>query len=113
MSERVRLLRTDWQRRQADLRQRKIWFLDETGVNLSLARMFGRAYGGQRANGNVPKNYGQSITVLGAMNRDGRMATLEVRGATDELVMLAFIREILAPVIERGDTVVMDNLTSH
>lgn len=113
MSERVRLMRVAWQRRQPDLRRRKIWFLDETGVNLSLARSFGRAFGGHRAMGNVPKNYGQSVTVLGAMNRDGQIATLEVRGATDELVMLAFIREILAPVIERGDIVVMDNLTSH
>lgn len=113
MSERVRLLRTDWQRRQPDLKGRKIWFLDETGVNLSLARSFGRAFCGQRAHGNVPKNYGQGITVLGAINRDGQMAALEVRGATDELVMLAFIREILAPVLEQGDVVVMDNLTSH
>ena len=113
MSERVRLLRTDWQRRQPDLRRRKIWFLDETGVNLSLARSFGRAFGGHRAMGNVPKNYGQGITVLGAMNRDGQIATLEVRGATDELVMLAFIEEILAPVLNQGDVVVMDNLTSH
>jgi len=113
MSERVRSLRTDWQRRQPELRRQKIWFLDETGVNLSLARSFGRAFGGQRALGNVPKNYGQSITVVGAMREDGRLATLEVRGATDELVMLAFIREILSPVLEPGDVIVMDNLTSH
>jgi transposase len=113
MSERVRLLRTDWQRQQPDLRQRRIWFLDETGVNLSLARSFGRAFGGHRAMGNVPKNYGTGVTVLGAMRGDGKLATLEVRGATDELVMLAFIREILAPVLDHGDVVVMDNLTSH
>lgn len=63
MSARVRLLRADWQRQQPDLRRRKIWFLDETGVNLSLARSFGHAIGGQRATGNVPKNYGAGITV--------------------------------------------------
>jgi len=114
LSERVRLQRVDWQRRrQPYLKQRKIWFLDETGVNLSLARTFGRAFGGQRANGNVPKNYGAGVTILGAMRSDGRLATLEVRGATDELVMLFFIREILTPVLEPGDVVVMDNLTSH
>ncbi|MEO6587697.1 MAG: IS630 family transposase, partial [Pyrinomonadaceae bacterium] len=96
-----------------DMKRRKIWFMDETGVNLALSRTFGRAFGGQRANGNVPKNYGVSVTVLGAMRCDGRLATLEVRGATDELVMLAFIREILSPVLEPGDVVVMDNLTSH
>lgn len=106
-------MRLEWRERQPDLKRRRVWFLDETGVNLSLARSFGRAFGGQRANGNVPKNYGQGITVLGAMNRDGELATLEVRGATDELVMLAFIEEVLSAALNRGDVVVMDNLTSH
>lgn len=82
-------------------------------MNLSLARTFGRAFGGHRANGNVPKNYGMGVTVLGAMNRDGELATLEVRGATDELVMIAFIDEVLRSVLKQGDIVVMDNLTSH
>lgn len=106
-------MRVEWQRRQTQLQKRKLWFLDETGVKLSLARSFGRAIGGHRATGNVPKNYGQGITVLGAMGGDGSLATLEVRGATDELVMLAFIDEVLRSVVKRGDVVVMDNLTSH
>lgn len=107
-------MRTHWRRhRQKRLRQSKVWFLDETGVNLSLARSFGRAAGGMRAFGNAPKNYGAGVTVLGAMRRDGQLATLEVRGATDEIVMLAFIEEILSAVLEKGDVVVMDNLTSH
>lgn len=107
-------MRVHWQRhRQRRLRRRKVWFLDETGVNLSLRRTFGRSVGGSRAFGNVPKNYGAGITILGAMRRDGQLATLEVRGATDELVMLFFIREVLSAVLEKGDVVVLDNLTSH
>lgn len=107
-------MRTNWRRhRQRRLKRRRVWFLDETGVNLSLARSFGRATGGTRAFGNAPKNYGAGVTVLGAMRRDGRLATLEVRGATDELVMLFFIREILSLVMAKGDVVVLDNLTSH
>jgi len=110
----VRSLRTHWRRhRQKRLRWRRVWFIDETGVNLSLARPFGRSLGGTRAFGNAPKNYGAGVTVLGAMRRDGRLATLEVRGATDEIVMLTFIEEILSAVMEKGDVVVLDNLTSH
>ena len=63
--------------------------------------------------GNVPKNYGAGVTILGAMNAGGQLAVLEVRGATDEIVMLFFIREILSSVLEKGDVVVLDNLTSH
>lgn len=110
----MRSLRTHWRRhRQRSLRRRTVWFLDETGVNLSLARSFGRRLGGRRAFGHTPKNYGAGITVLGAMRRDGQLASLEVRGATDEIVMLTFIEEILSLVMEKGDVVVMDNLTSH
>jgi len=107
-------MRNHWRRhRQKRLRQRTVWFLDETGVNLSLARAFGRATGGRRVFGAVPKNYGAGVTVLGAMRRDGLLASLEVRGATDEIVMLTFIEEVLRLVMEKGDVVVLDNLTSH
>lgn len=47
------------------------------------------------------------------MNENGEPATLEVRGATDELVMLSFINEVLSGVVLPGDCLVMDNLTSH
>lgn len=107
-------MRHHWRRhRQRRLKRRSVWFLDETGVNLALARSFGRSLGGARVYGNAPKNYGAGVTILGAMRRDGQLATLEVRGATDELVMLFFIREILSLVMKRGDVVVLDNLSSH
>ena len=110
----MRSLRILWQRRrQPRLRKRRVWFLDETGVNLSLARTTGRSFGGGRVYGSVPKNYGAGVTILGAMRRDGRLISLEVRGATDEPVMLTFIREVLSLALEKGDVVVLDNLTSH
>jgi transposase len=107
-------MRIEWKRRrQPQLKKRRVWFLDETGVNLSLTREWGRGFRGSRVFGNVPKNYGGGVTILGAMSSDGRLATLEVRGATDELIMLYFIREVLTPVMRKGDVVVLDNLTSH
>lgn len=47
------------------------------------------------------------------MNGSGEVASLEVRGATDELVMPAFIKEILSGVFLPGDCLVIDNLSSH
>lgn len=38
---------------------------------------------------------------------------MEVRGATDEAVMLAFVENVLAQVVIAGDLVVLDNLSSH
>ena len=107
-------LRTEWKtEQQVRLKRRRVWFIDQMGVNRALTRAYARALGGARAVGSVPKNYGESVTFLGAMNERGIKAALEVRGATDEAVMLCFITEILAEVVELGDVVVLDNLSSH
>jgi len=82
-------------------------------MNLSLSREYARSERGSRAIGNKPKNYGDSVTLLGAINQDATIAALEVRGSTDETVMLIFIKEILSFYFMPGDCVVLDNLTSH
>lgn len=98
---------------QPYLSGRRVWFMDETGVNLRLARGYGRAAGGTRAFGSVPKNYGEGVTLLGAMTAGGEIAALEVRGATDQAVMIAFIQEVLRRAVRFGDCIVLDNLTAH
>ncbi len=50
------------------MREKHVIFVDETGVNLQLARRYGRARGGMRAVGNVPKNYGESVSLIGAID---------------------------------------------
>jgi transposase len=100
-------------KKQFQLQSRRAWFLDETGVKLSLAREYARAAKGQRALGTVPKNYGEGVTLLGVLNSAGQAAALEVRGATGETVMIVFIRHVLAEVVSAGDVIVMDNLTAH
>ena len=88
-------------RRNAIGIERRIWFLDETGVDLSFSREYARSFRGIRALGNKPKNYGDSAGLLRAINENGTIAALEVRGATDETVILAFIEEILAEFSRR------------
>jgi hypothetical protein len=57
------------------LREKHIVFVDETGVNLQLARRYGRAKAGNRAVGSVPKNYGKSVSLIGAIDRSGLIAS--------------------------------------
>ena len=107
-------MRLIWQKQiQPELEKQTVWFLDETGVNLSLARQYARSRKGSRAFGDIPKNYGEGVTLLGAIKADGTIAALEVRGATDELVMLAYIQEVLSQFVSAGDSIVLDNLTAH
>lgn len=88
-------------------------FIDESGVNLALTPLYGRAPGGQRAVGRVPQNYGSNVTVLGALGTQGLQALMTVDGATDGAVFGIFVRQVLCPTLQRGDIVVMDNLGAH
>ena len=88
-------------------------FVDESGLNLALTRLYARAPRGVRAVGSIPQNYGQSLTVLAALDCQGIRAALLVPGATDRDVFLSFIQQVLGPQLRAGTTIVLDNLTAH
>ena len=88
-------------------------FIDESGLNLALIRLYARAPRGVRAVGAVPQNYGQSLTVLAALDYQGIRAALWVPGATDRDVFLSFLQRVLGPQLRPGAMVVMDNLAAH
>jgi transposase len=88
-------------------------FLDETGVNIALARPYARSPQGERVHTAKPLNKGKNITVLGALSRDGIIASMTVEGSTDAQVFLTYVQTILAPTLHTGQVVFMDNLSSH
>lgn len=88
-------------------------FIDESGVNLAMTRLYGRAPRGQRAVGSVPINYGENLTIIGAIGTDGLDALMTVDGATDGEIFRVYVGEILCPTLRPGDVVVMDNLGAH
>jgi transposase len=88
-------------------------FVDESGVNLAMTRLYGRAPAGERVVGSVPQNYGQSVTMLGALSVHGLRAVMTVAGATDADVFRTYVKQVLGPTLTRGDIVVMDNLQAH
>jgi transposase len=88
-------------------------FIDESGVNISMTRLYGRAPKGHRVCGHVPQNWGRNITMLAALSTTGVDATMTVEGATDTDVFCAYVSEVLSPTLVKGDIVVMDNLSAH
>jgi transposase len=88
-------------------------FIDESGVNLAMTRLYGRAPRGERAIGSVPINYGSNLTIIGALGARGVSALMTVDGATDGDVFRVYVGEVLCPTLRRGDIVVMDNLRAH
>ena len=53
------------------------------------------------------------LTIVGAMDHNGMLATMTVEAATDREVFLAYLDHVLCPKLRPGHVVVMDNLSTH
>lgn len=88
-------------------------FLDESGVNINMARYYGRGKGGRRVVDNAPLNTPKSTTILSSIRLDGEVAFTTFSGGTTADRFLTYLKEILIPTLCPGDIVVMDNLRTH
>ena len=61
----------------------------------------------------MPRNRGKNTTLLASMSVEGMGPTLAVEGVTDRKVFEAYIERVLAPSLQCGQIVIMDNLTAH
>jgi len=78
-----------------------------------MTRVYGRAERGQRVRESVPRNYGAQTSIISSVGIEGVQATMTVEGAVDTGVFNVYVREVLSPVLEAGDVLVLDNLTAH
>jgi transposase len=93
---------------------RRLVFVDEMGVHTSLAPLYGYSRKGERVRLEVPRNRGKNTTLLASMTLLGGMGeTMAVEGSTDKEVFEAYVERVLAPTLEAGQVVIMDNLPAH
>jgi len=92
---------------------RRLVFVDEMGTNISPSPLYAWAPKGERACWSVPRNRGSNTTVLSSMTLEGMGPALTVEGATTSVVFEAYVEQVLAPTLRRGQVVVMDNLSAH
>lgn len=88
-------------------------FIDESGVNLALTRLFARAPKGQRARGERPHQGGKNVSLIGAIGFKGVITQVSLLGTTDALTFEAFVAQGLVPKLWRGACVLMDNCSIH
>jgi transposase len=88
-------------------------FFDESGVNLSMTRAYGRAPTHERVYGSVPKNWGENITLSAGLTSEGLIAPLRLIGSIDADIFEAYIEQFVVPELRPGDLVVMANLSAH
>lgn len=78
-----------------------------------MARMYGRSLKGERCRAPVPHGHWKTTTFVGGLTLAGVVAPMTLDGAMTGAAFLAYVEQVLAPTLRRGDVVVMDNLPAH
>jgi transposase len=91
----------------------RLVFVDEMGAHTSLAPLYGYSRKGERLHLQVPRNRGSNTTLLASITLGGMCETMAVEGSTNQEVFEAYVEHGLAPTLEAGQVVIMDNLSAH
>lgn len=75
--------------------------------------MYGRALRGERCRAPVPHGHWKTTTFVGGLTLDGVVAPMTIDGAMTGAAFLAYVEQVLAPILRPGDIVVLDNLPAH
>jgi len=88
-------------------------FIDESGVQNNMTRLYGRIIGGDRLNESIPGITWDVTTMISSIRYNGEITAMTFEGATDAIAFEVYIKEILCPTISKNDIVIMDNLKAH
>lgn len=88
-------------------------FIDEAGAKTNMIRMYGRAMKGKRVYDYAPHAHWSATTMISSIRYNGETACMVVESSTTSRVFRAYVEHVLVPALKNGDTVILDNLSSH
>ena len=91
----------------------RLVFVDECGSHIALTPLYARAPKGERARGSVPRNRGKNMTLIASLSLEGMGASMILEGGVNAQAFETYVEQILAPSLQPGQVVVMDNLSVH
>lgn len=87
--------------------------MDETNVNLTYTRRYGRVLGEQRVDAAVPLHSKPKVTVVAALSAQTMEAVMELDGALNTASFVVYLEQALGPGLQPSDLLVLDNLPVH
>ncbi len=91
----------------------RLVFIDETSVKANMTRLRGRSPVGKRLFGTAPFGKWQTQTFIAGLTSADLIAPWVIRGAMDRTAFDIYIETQLAPVLDPGTVVILDNLATH
>jgi len=87
--------------------------MDETAVKTNLTRLRGRAPVGERLSGTAPFGKWGTQTFIAGLTQDALIAPWVITGAMNGSAFDTYIETQLAPALDPGTVVILDNLSTH
>jgi transposase len=112
-TERDEQARTSFRERLEGVDPERLRFVDESSTNIALTPRYARAPKGERARGKAPRNWGKNVTLICSITLSGMGASMSIEGPSDTDSFGLYMKEILAPTLQTGQIVLMDNLSVH
>jgi transposase len=109
----VKRTRRRYQKAVAAVAVSRLKFIDESSAQLNLTRRYGWAPTAERVVDSVPENHGCNLTTVAALGLSGVEAPLIFEGAMNGEIFRTYVEQNLAPTLQSGDVVIMDNLPAH
>lgn len=109
----MKAARESWRQKQPELDVKRLVFIDETGLNTKMTRLYGRSLKNQRCVAHVPHGHWQTTSMIAGLRYDGMVAPFLIPGAVDAQVFTAYLQHVLCPELRPGDIVILDNLSTH
>ena len=91
----------------------RLVFIDETATTTKMARLRGRALNGRRLKARVPFGHWKTQTFIAGLRDDGLTAPWIIDRPMTKEIFEIYVETQLAPTLDPGDVVILDNLPSH
>ena len=105
--------RSRWRVWQRYMDGERFVFIDETAAPTAMTRLYGWSPRGERLVDAVPAGHWKTTTVVAGLRASGIIAPFVLDGPMTGAVFRAYVEQVLAPALEPGDVVAMDNLATR
>ncbi len=91
----------------------RLIFVDETATTTKMTRLRGRARHGSRLKAKAPLGHWKTQTFIAVLRHDGLVAPWVIDRPMNRDIFETWVETQLAPTLNPGDVVILDNLSSH